>query len=53
MGVIPATGAVVRFPTRTLHVSFDGDQISGIHDADAGPDAGLPGILKALRARAA
>jgi predicted ester cyclase len=50
MGVIPATGAAVDFATSIGLVSFDGDKISKYHDPDTGPDAGLPGILKALGA---
>ena len=50
MGVIPATGAVVDFPSSTLQLSFDGDKISRIHNPSTGPDAGMPGFLKALGA---
>jgi hypothetical protein len=48
LGVIPATGECVTFPVGTVRVSFEGDEISRIHSLDTGPDAGLPGLLKAL-----
>jgi predicted ester cyclase len=48
MGVVPATGAAVEFPTSTIQVSVDGGKISKIHDPSTGPDAGTPGFLKAL-----
>jgi hypothetical protein len=50
MGVIPATGAALDFPTTTFPVSFYGDKISKPHDPDTGPDAGMTGFLKALGA---
>lgn len=48
MGVIPASGELVKFASSTSQISFDGDKISRNHNIDTGPDAGLPGMLKAL-----
>jgi hypothetical protein len=48
MGVIPATGKTVVFPTSTIRIDFDGDKICAIHDPGTGPDAGVGGFLKAL-----
>jgi hypothetical protein len=48
MGVIPATGAPVNFPSSTARVCFDGDKILEVHALDTGPDAGMPGFFKAL-----
>ncbi len=48
MGVIPASGKMVIFPSSTNEVSFDGDKISRIHNTATGPDAGLSGFLKVL-----
>ncbi len=48
MGVIPATGKMVEFPASTTQISFNGDLVSKFHGTDTGPDAGLPGMLKAL-----
>jgi predicted ester cyclase len=48
MGVIPATGKAVVFPTSTIRISFDGDKISRIHDTATEPDAGMAGFVKAL-----
>ena len=53
LGVIPATGEAVRFPSSTILVSLDGDKISSIHDTGTGPDAGRQGFLKALGVKAA
>jgi predicted ester cyclase len=50
MGVIHATGKAVDFQDSTLQLSFDGDKISRVHDPSTGPDAGMPGFLKALGA---
>jgi predicted ester cyclase len=50
MGVIPATGKAVIFPTSTIRIDFDGDKICAIHDPSTGPDAGMGGFLKALGA---
>ncbi len=52
MGVIPASGKFVEFPSSTAKISFDGDKISKFHNTDTGPDAGLPGLMKALGAPA-
>jgi hypothetical protein len=52
MGVIPASGEFVEFPSGTAQITFDGDQISKFHSTDTGPEAGLPGLMKALGADA-
>jgi len=49
-GVIPATGKKVDFPQSHGRVSFKGDKILRTHATDTGPDAGLPGFIKALGA---
>ncbi len=48
MSAIPATGKAVVFPPQRDRVSFEGDKISEIHNLETGPDAGMPGFLKAL-----
>jgi predicted ester cyclase len=48
LGVTPATGKAVVFPTSTVRISFDGDKISRIHDRATGPDGGTAGFVKAL-----
>ena len=48
MGVIPATGKAINIPG-TGRVSFSGDKISKLQDLATGPDAGLAGLLAALR----
>ena len=48
MGVVPASGEMVEFPAATNKISFNGDKITGFHNTETGPDAGLPGMLKAL-----
>jgi predicted ester cyclase len=48
MGVIPATGKAVAFPTTTDRLSFDNGRISKMHGLDTGPDAGTAGFLKAF-----
>jgi predicted ester cyclase len=48
LGVVPATGKVVNFPSTTERVSFDGDEISRADILDTGPDVGVAGVLKAL-----
>jgi hypothetical protein len=50
MGVIPATGKTVVFPTSTIRIDFRGDKICAIHDPGTGPNAGAGGFLKALGA---
>lgn len=50
MGVIPATGKSIIFPSSTSRVSFNGDKISRNHDLSTGPNAGLPGFFAALKA---
>ena len=52
MGIIPASGAMVKFPSSASKISFDGDKISRTHNTDTGPEAGLPGMLKALGVKA-
>ena len=49
-GVIPATGKMVDFAQSHVGVSFKGDKILRTHTTDTGPDAGLPGFIKALGA---
>ena len=48
MGVIPASGEAVKFPSRTNRISFEGDKVSRSHGIDTGPEAGFPGLLKAF-----
>jgi predicted ester cyclase len=48
LGVIPATGKAVVFPTSTIQISFDGGKISRIHDPATGSDVGQAGFFKAL-----
>ena len=48
MGVIPATGKAVVFPTSTIQISFDDGKICRIHDPATDPDAGQSGFFKAL-----
>jgi predicted ester cyclase len=48
MGIIPASGDFVEFPTSKAKISFIGDKVSKFHDMDTGPDAGMPGLMKAL-----
>lgn len=48
MGVIPATGRAIVFPTSTVRIGFEGGKISRVYDPNTGPDAGLPGFLKAI-----
>jgi predicted ester cyclase len=50
MGVIPATGKAVVFPSQRDRVSFEGDKISELHNLETGPDAGMAGLAKALGA---
>ncbi len=50
MEVIPASGKVVRWPSSTSHVTVEGGKVTRSHSPDTGPDAGLPGFLKALGA---
>jgi hypothetical protein len=50
MGVIPANGQFVEFPPSTAEISFRGDQITKFHNTETGPEAGLPGLMKALGA---
>lgn len=48
MGVVPATGQVVVFPTSTIQISFEDGKISRIHNPATGPDVGSAGFFKAL-----
>jgi hypothetical protein len=48
MGVIPANGEMVTFPSSTAEISFNGEKITRFHNTDTGPEAGLPGLMKAL-----
>ena len=48
MGVVPASGEMVTFPSSTSEISFDGDKVSRTHNIETGPEAGFPGLLKAL-----
>jgi hypothetical protein len=48
MGVIPASGEFVEFPPSTAEISFDGNKVTRFHNTETGPDAGLPGMMKAL-----
>jgi predicted ester cyclase len=50
MGVIPATGKVLKIPGGTSRISFTGDKISRNHNLDTGPNAGLAGFLAAFGA---
>jgi len=50
MGIIPATGKAVVFPTSTVRITFDGDKICALHNPDTGPDAGIAGFIRALGA---
>ncbi len=50
MDVISATGRAVVFPTSTVRMGFDDGKISKVHETSTGPDAGMPGFLKALGA---
>jgi predicted ester cyclase len=48
MGVAPATGKAVVFPTSTVRITFEDGKISRIHDPATQPDAGPAGFFKAL-----
>lgn len=48
LGVIPATGKAVDFPSQRDRVSFENNKISEIHNLETGPDAGMRGFQKAL-----
>jgi hypothetical protein len=50
LGVIPATGKAIVFPTSTVRITFDGDKICALHDPATGPESGMAGFLKALSA---
>ncbi|MEJ2209549.1 MAG: nuclear transport factor 2 family protein [Anaerolineae bacterium] len=48
LGIIPATGKAVVFPTSTIRISFEDGRVSRIHDPATGPDAGPAGFFKAI-----
>jgi predicted ester cyclase len=48
MGIVPATGKAVNFPTGTDRISFDNGKIQKLHGLDTGPDSGFVGFFKAL-----
>lgn len=48
IGVIPASGEKINWPTNHNLITFDGDKIVQWHGLDTGPDAGFSGFLKAL-----
>lgn len=48
MGVAPATGKAIVFPTSTIRISFEDGKISRIHNPATGPDTGTAGFFKAL-----
>jgi predicted ester cyclase len=50
MGVVPASGAKVRWPSSTSQVSIEGGKITNSHGTDTGPDAGMAGFLKVIGA---
>ena len=50
MGVIPANVKFGEFPPSTAEISFDGDKVTRFHNTETGPEAGLPGMMKALGA---
>jgi ketosteroid isomerase-like protein len=50
MGVIPATGKPIDFPSGTDLVCFDDGKISEFHNRDTGPDAGMAGFFKTMGA---
>lgn len=49
MGIIPATGKTVKFPSASDRVSFDGDKVSKIQNLDTGPNSGMAGFLAVLK----
>ena len=48
MGVIPASGKMIQWPSGSQMVSFEGEKIVRAHDPDTGPNAGLAGFLKPI-----
>jgi len=48
MGVVPATGKAVKFPTGTDLVRFENGKICEMHNLDTRPDAGMAGFFKVL-----
>lgn len=46
LGVIPATGAPVKFLINTNRFSFEGDKIERMYNMDIGPYTGVSGFLK-------
>ena len=51
MGVVPATGKTIDFPSQRDRVSFGNGKISELHNLETGPDAGMAGFLKAIGAK--
>jgi predicted ester cyclase len=50
MGVIPATGKAIDFPSQADRVSIENGKISRMHNVETGPDAGMAGFFKAIGA---
>ena len=49
MGLFPATGKKIRWPSSTSQVTIEGGKITNNHDLSTGEDAGIAGFLKELR----
>ena len=50
MGVFPATGKNIRWPSGTSQVTIEDGKITNNHDTSTGADAGMAGFVKALGA---
>jgi predicted ester cyclase len=50
VGVIPANGKKIKWPTSSGLITVKGDKITRWHDTDTGPDAGFSGFLKVIGA---
>lgn len=48
MGVIPASGKKITWPTSSDLISVEGDKITRWHILATGPDAGMAGFLRPL-----
>jgi hypothetical protein len=48
MGMVPASGKKLVFPSAKVRYSFKGDQIAHVVVLNTGPEAGFGGILKTL-----
>ena len=48
VGVIPASGEKITWPSRSELITVEGDKITRWHGLDTGPDAGMAGFLRAL-----